>query len=61
MTANSHLRSTVLKVTHGEALGHVGDYSFGTPNVLQQVSYTSMLIAGKGLLWGDLPYIILKS
>ena len=49
MTANSQFRSTVIKVSRGEALGDVGDFSFETPNILGRASYTSMLMAGKKL------------
>ena len=61
VTANSHFRSTVLKVSRGEALGDVGDLLFRDPNILGRASYSSMLIAGKKLLWGVLRYISLKS
>ena len=54
VTANSHFRSTVLKVSRGEALGDVGDLLFRDPEHFRAGELLEHVIAGKKLLWSAL-------
>ena len=61
MTANSQFRSTVLKVSHGEAPGNVGDLLFPDPEHFRAGELHEHVDSWKEIVTGILRFINLKS
>ena len=61
MTATSQFRSTVLKVSRGEALGDVGDLLFRDPKHFRAGELHKLVDSWKELSRGILRFINLKS
>ena len=53
MTANSQFRSTVLKMSRGEALGDVGDLLFGDPEHFRAGELHEHVDSWKEIVTGD--------